>query len=98
MVTPIQMTADKFMSRRSTLIQYLRDRVEAYDWHAVADAACDLRVLEAEWSINRALQPKWTDGPVKTFQPYVLDTEPPQPHSARYQPIVDEMNARHEAK
>lgn len=87
------------MSRRSTLIQYLKDRSDQYDWHAVADAACDLRVIEAEWSAGRALQPKWTDAPVKKpFVPYVPGPELPQPHSARYQPIVDEMNARHEAK
>lgn len=92
------MTADQFMSRRSTLIQYLKEQAEQYDWHAVADAACDLRVLEAEWNATRALQPKWTDAPVKPFQPYVLDPEPPQPGSAKYAPIVDELNAKQAAK
>ena len=90
------MTADQFMSRRSTLIQYLKDRTEQYDWHAVADAACDLRVLEAEWNATKALQPKWQDAPVKPFQPYVLGPENPQADSARYVSIVEEMNERTE--
>lgn len=42
------MTSTEFDGRRVTLIQYLRDRTDQSDWHAVADAACDLRVLEAE--------------------------------------------------
>jgi len=92
------MTADQFMSRRSTLIQYLKDRAEQYDWHAVADAACDLRVLEAEWSSRSALQPKWTEGPVKQFVPYVLGPENPQADSARYVSIVEEMNERTEQR
>lgn len=71
------MTPEQFMARRSTLIQYLKDRTEQYDWHAVADAACDLRVLEAEWNAGRALRPKWTEGPDKPFVPYVA----PQPDS-----------------
>lgn len=33
--------------RRSTLIEYLKMKVEEADWHGVADAACDLRELEA---------------------------------------------------
>jgi len=32
---------------RANLIRYLLDRVELGDWHAVSDAANDLRVLEA---------------------------------------------------
>lgn len=72
------MTPEQFMARRSTLIQYLKDRTEQYDWHAVADAACDLRVLEAEWNAGRARQPKWTDAPAKQFVPYVA----PQSDSA----------------
>lgn len=34
--------------RHAALVEYLRTSVDAGDWHAVADAACDLRVLEAQ--------------------------------------------------
>ncbi len=34
--------------RREILIQYLKMKVEERDWHAVADAAMDLRELEVE--------------------------------------------------
>lgn len=37
------MTLDE---KRSTLIAYLRLKVEEEDWHGVADAACDLREVE----------------------------------------------------
>lgn len=33
---------------RQAMIDYLRVKAEEGDWHAVADAACDLRVLEAK--------------------------------------------------
>ncbi len=33
---------------REVLIAYLKVKIDAQDWHGVADAACDLRVLEAE--------------------------------------------------
>lgn len=33
---------------RAILIAYLKMKVEQGDWHGVADAANDLRVLEAE--------------------------------------------------
>ena len=35
------------MTPRETLIVYLKMKVEEADWHAVSDAANDLRVLEA---------------------------------------------------
>lgn len=38
----------EFEARRATLIEYLRLKVELCDWHGVADAACDLRDMEAE--------------------------------------------------
>lgn len=34
--------------QRQTLIDYLLHKVEIADWHGVADAAMDLRELEAE--------------------------------------------------
>lgn len=37
------------MTPRDVLIAYLKMKVDAGDWHAVADAAMDLRELEAKW-------------------------------------------------
>jgi hypothetical protein len=37
-----------YEEHRQTLINYLLSKVEQADWHAVADAANDLRVLEAQ--------------------------------------------------
>lgn len=34
--------------RKQTLIDYLRMKTDEHDWHAVSDAANDLRVLEAK--------------------------------------------------
>ena len=34
--------------RRSALIAYLRSCIEVEDWHAISDAANDLRELDAE--------------------------------------------------
>jgi hypothetical protein len=34
--------------RHASLVEYLRTSVDAGDWHAVSDAANDLRVLEAQ--------------------------------------------------
>lgn len=46
--------------RKSTLIAYLRMKVDEQDWHGVADAAMDLRELEIEIKneskINRTIQ------------------------------------------
>lgn len=36
-----------YINKRINLIQYLKDRIDDSDWHAVSDAANDLRVLEA---------------------------------------------------
>lgn len=33
--------------KRRILIEYLRMKAESEDWHGVADAACDLRELDA---------------------------------------------------
>lgn len=35
-------------SRRKVLIDYLHAKADEEDWHGVADAACDLRVLDAQ--------------------------------------------------
>lgn len=44
-----QMTPEE---HREALIAYLLSCVEREDWHAVSDAANDLRVLEAEIKFN----------------------------------------------
>ncbi len=36
-----------YADRRQRLIDYLLMKVAENDWHGVADAACDLRVMEA---------------------------------------------------
>lgn len=36
-----------YAGRRATLVEYMRDKIDEGDWHAVSDAANDLRVLEA---------------------------------------------------
>lgn len=40
--------------QREALLAYLRMKVEQEDWHGVADAACDLRELEARYPETRA--------------------------------------------
>ena len=40
------------MSERHILIKYLLMKVEVEDWHAVADAAMDLRELDAKMYIK----------------------------------------------
>lgn len=39
-----------YHAERHALIEYLRVKLVANDWHAVSDAACDLRVLDAQWN------------------------------------------------
>lgn len=51
------MTSKQFQERRVTLINYLRSKVNGGDWHAVSDAANDLRVLEAKWGVEKVLLP-----------------------------------------
>lgn len=43
------MSAEQYASRRKILIDYLRMKIEMQDWHGVADAANDLRELDAEY-------------------------------------------------
>lgn len=35
------------IAERTSLVQYLRSKVEAKDWHAVQDAASDIREINA---------------------------------------------------
>ena len=37
-----------YLEQHAALVTYLRAKVEIADWHAVSDAANDLRVLEAQ--------------------------------------------------
>lgn len=41
------LTLEEYNEHREALIAYLKSCVERCDWHAVSDAANDLRVLEA---------------------------------------------------
>lgn len=44
-----------YTEQRATYIAYLQMKVAEADWHAVSDAANDLRELEAEWkTFNKA--------------------------------------------
>lgn len=44
-----------YVEQRATYIAYLQMKVAEADWHAVSDAANDLRELEAEWkTFNKA--------------------------------------------
>ena len=38
-----------YKEQRTALLVYLHMKVETEDWHAVADAAMDLREMEAQW-------------------------------------------------
>jgi len=38
-------------NEKQSLIQYLKIKTDSQDWHAVADAAMDLREIEAKLSI-----------------------------------------------
>lgn len=41
------MSLEKLAARRSRMITYLQLKVEEEDWHGVADAAMDLREIDA---------------------------------------------------
>lgn len=41
-----------YAERHAALVLYLRAKVEEADWHAVGDAATDLRVLEARGPVD----------------------------------------------
>lgn len=47
-------TRDILLQRRATLILYLREKASEEDWHGVADAAMDLREVDAKLSVLRA--------------------------------------------
>lgn len=41
------MTLEDLLDQKKMLIQYLLKKVQAEDWHGVADAAMDLREIQA---------------------------------------------------
>ncbi len=45
------MTKAQIESQIYILIAYLESKLEARDWHAISDAANDLRVLEAKLEV-----------------------------------------------
>ncbi len=42
-----RLTIEESRNLRKILVEYLKAKAEAEDWHAVSDAACDLRELDA---------------------------------------------------
>jgi hypothetical protein len=41
------MSSEEYAKRRVQYVEYLKMKVETEDWHGVADAAMDLRELDA---------------------------------------------------
>jgi hypothetical protein len=48
LASTIDITHNVLSHKRATLIAYLQEKTKEGDWHAVSDAANDLRVLEAD--------------------------------------------------
>ena len=46
-----QMTQSEYETNRDEYTKYLLLCVRLKDWHGVSDAANDLRVLDAKWSV-----------------------------------------------
>lgn len=51
-----QKTIDTLLHERDRMEDYLKLKTEKKDWHAVADAAMDLRELEVELNIYRTYE------------------------------------------
>lgn len=45
------------IKQRDRLVEYLKLKVEMNDWHGVADAAMDLREVEAQMTMFRQVGP-----------------------------------------
>lgn len=45
----------ELLSRHTRMVEYLKLKVEEQDWHGVADAAMDLREIEAKLSLLQSL-------------------------------------------
>lgn len=50
-VTELDKELDKLTAHRIQLIVYLQFKVEQRDWHGVADAAMDIREVEAKHTV-----------------------------------------------
>lgn len=49
---------DELQKQKESLIIYLNSKIIAQDWHAVQDAASDIREIEAQIKILRKLKEK----------------------------------------
>ena len=47
----MQITVSELEDQKKGLIAYIYSKVKAEDWHAVADAAMDLREIEAKLEV-----------------------------------------------
>lgn len=45
------MTRQELIERREQLVAYLQTKTKARDWHGVADAAMDLREVDAQLEV-----------------------------------------------
>ena len=48
---PQRRLADKLREQRQQLVAYLLSKVDAEDWHSCADAAMDLREIDAKLEV-----------------------------------------------
>jgi hypothetical protein len=49
-------TEPELRRRKDSLVAYLRMKLDASDWHAVQDAASDIRELDAQIELLRQLE------------------------------------------
>lgn len=59
----------KLTQQRASLMAYAQSKIEAEDWHAVADAAMDLREIDAKLSILRPTRDDVLFGAKHLFAP-----------------------------
>ena len=57
---PFELSTIETYRRREVLVEYLNSCVKARDWHAVSDAANDIRCVEVELRVLKELQNKDT--------------------------------------
>ena len=51
LIAELNKELDKLTAQRIVLIGYLQTKVEQRDWHGVADAAMDIREVEAKQTV-----------------------------------------------
>lgn len=54
-IISLQGMIDKLTTRRKRMVDYLLLKVDEADWHGVADAAMDIREIEAEINAYKGL-------------------------------------------